>query len=277
MGRFEGWERHAAHAAVRGGGGGRSCPQPRELSRGHLWERGSANGLPEVSGGSLRQNELGRARVVPDVEPLSPRPGNAGGEPGGRHAVAAGDVRIAIQPPAAGTRASVPRTLQEPAGGPRRGIGALVPLHPSESGASATLCRRSPGGMAVDEPSRKAMQVDRMSQGWVVGSTDFKIAVALKQRRAAAALAQGDCDAQQVREALQQKLLDQLLRKARRRRSELCRGAKMTDWKVALAAAMKARTTVTNRWLAEQLHMGSLHEVSRRVAALQRKNTIYKT
>jgi REP element-mobilizing transposase RayT len=131
--------------------------------------------------------------------------------------------------------------------------------------------------VAEDEPARKAMQFDRMSQGWVVGSTDFKIAVALKQRRAAAALAQGDRDAQQVREALQQKLLDELLRKARRRRSELCRGAKMTDWKVALAAAMKARTTVTNRWLAEELHMGSLHEVSRRVAALQRKNTIYKT
>jgi hypothetical protein len=42
-------------------------------------------------------------------------------------------------------------------------------------------------------------------------------------------------------------------------------------------AAMKAKTTVTNRWLSEALHMGSLHEVSRQVAALRRQTTIYKT
>ena len=101
--------------------------------------------------------------------------------------------------------------------------------------------------------------------------------MALEQRRAAAALAQGDRDAQQAGEALQQRLLDQLLKKARRTRSELHQSAKMADWKVALAAAMKARTTASNRWLAEQLHMGSLHEVSRRVSALQRKTTNYKT
>jgi REP element-mobilizing transposase RayT len=131
--------------------------------------------------------------------------------------------------------------------------------------------------VAEDEPARKAMQFDRMSQGWIVGSTDFKVAMALEQRRVAAALAQGDRDAQQAGEVLQQKLLDQLLKKARRTRSDLHQSAKMADWKVALAAAMKARTTVTNRWLAEQLHMGSLHEVSRRVAAFQCKTTNYKT
>jgi len=34
---------------------------------------------------------------------------------------------------------------------------------------------------------------------------------------------------------------------------------------------MKARTTVTNRWLATALHMGNLHEVSRKVGAWQRQ------
>jgi hypothetical protein len=40
---------------------------------------------------------------------------------------------------------------------------------------------------------------------------------------------------------------------------------------------MKARTTVTNCWLAEELHMGSLHEVSRRVTAWQRTTTNHMT
>ena len=131
--------------------------------------------------------------------------------------------------------------------------------------------------VAEDEPARRAMQFDRMSKGWIVGSNDFKVAMALEHRNAAAALARGDRDAQEAREGLRQALLDQLLREAKRTRKELGRSAKMADWKVALAAAMKAKTTVTNRWLAEELHMGSLHEVSRRVAASLRKTTNYKT
>jgi hypothetical protein len=37
--------------------------------------------------------------------------------------------------------------------------------------------------------------------------------------------------------------------------------------KLAIAAAMKARITVTNRWLAANVAMGNLHEVSRKVQA----------
>jgi hypothetical protein len=38
-----------------------------------------------------------------------------------------------------------------------------------------------------------------------------------------------------------------------------------------LAAALKEQTTVTNRWLGEALHLGNLHEVSRKVAAWTRR------
>ena len=88
---------------------------------------------------------------------------------------------------------------------------------------------------------------------------------------------QGDRNGQETRESLQQKLLDELFKNARRTRSDLRPSAKIADWKVPLAAATKARTTVTNRWLPKELHMGSLYEVSRQVAAFQRTTTIYKT
>jgi len=42
-------------------------------------------------------------------------------------------------------------------------------------------------------------------------------------------------------------------------------------WKLALAASLKKQTTVTNRWLAENLRMGNLHEVSRKVSASNRQ------
>ena len=55
-------------------------------------------------------------------------------------------------------------------------------------------------------------------------------------------------------------------------------GYKLQDMTLSdFPAAMKARTTASNRWLAEQLHMGSLHEVSRRVSAFRCKATNYKT
>lgn len=40
---------------------------------------------------------------------------------------------------------------------------------------------------------------------------------------------------------------------------------------MAEMAALKALTTVTNRWLATTLHMGNLHEVSRKVNAWTRQ------
>ena len=36
---------------------------------------------------------------------------------------------------------------------------------------------------------------------------------------------------------------------------------------MAAAAALKVRTTVTNRWLATALHLGNLYEVSRKIGA----------
>ena len=109
-----------------------------------------------------------------------------------------------------------------------------------------------------------------------MGSAGFKAEMARENRRAEAALARGDRQGEKVREAVRQERLDRLLKEVKQTRKGLEKGAKMAAWKVVVAAAMKASTTATNRWLAEHLHMGSLHEVSRRVAALQRETTIHK-
>jgi hypothetical protein len=66
------------------------------------------------------------------------------------------------------------------------------------------------------------------------------------------------------------KLLGQQGRTAR----ELAAERKSAEWKVALAATMKARTTATNRWLGANLHMGGLHEVSRQASTWQRRREL---
>ena len=53
--------------------------------------------------------------------------------------------------------------------------------------------------------------------------------------------------------------------------AELAAAGKSAPWKLALAAGLKARTTVTKHWLSENIRMGSLNEVSRKVSAWTRR------
>ena len=51
---------------------------------------------------------------------------------------------------------------------------------------------------------------------------------------------------------------------------ELKAAGKSAGWKLAPAAALKARSKATNRWLSTAAHFGNLHEVSRKVSASAR-------
>ncbi len=123
------------------------------------------------------------------------------------------------------------------------------------------------------EPTRKALGFERMSAGWVIGSLDFRKELAQEHRAAAAALqlGQGDKENRDVAEAVRQDALNKALRLAGKKREDLVREGKSVPWKLAVAAVLKRQTTATNRWLGENLRLGSLHEVSRKVCAWERQ------
>ena len=83
-----------------------------------------------------------------------------------------------------------------------------------------------------------------------------------------------------TQEAVWQEMLENLLAQLGRTADELASAGKSAGWKRAVAAALKQKTTVTNRWLGEArrgearrgeaLYLGNLHEVSRKVAAWTR-------
>lgn len=122
-----------------------------------------------------------------------------------------------------------------------------------------------------DEPARKALRFDRMSAGWVIGSHGFRKALVKEHRHAAVALQRGDAESQEVAESLRQEALDRALKQVGKKREDLLREGKSAPWKLAIASALKKRTTATNRWLGENLRMGTLHEVSRKVSAWERE------
>jgi REP element-mobilizing transposase RayT len=124
--------------------------------------------------------------------------------------------------------------------------------------------------LAEDEPARKEQRFDQMSKGSAIGTTEFQKELARENREFAATRKTISNDLEEAKEAALQETLACLLKSIGRKPSEATADGKFAEWKVAVAAAMKERTTVTNRWLSDNLAMGSIPEVSRRVTAWNR-------
>ena len=125
--------------------------------------------------------------------------------------------------------------------------------------------------LAEDEPARKKQRFGEMARGWVIGTGEFAKALVQENRRLTGQGRRRAAAMQETREAVWQEELSGLLRKLRRQPEELAQAGKSAGWKLAVASVLKDRTTVTNRWLATTLHMGNLHEVSRKVGAWSRQ------
>jgi len=118
-----------------------------------------------------------------------------------------------------------------------------------------------------DKETQRELKFSEMSKGWVLGTEKYKrklLEHKLGDRKSRVDKASG---LQSAQEAAWHTLSNKLLRRLKRSARDLGTAPKSADWKLAIAAAMKQQTTVSNRWLGDTLNMGSLHEVSRRVSA----------
>lgn len=126
--------------------------------------------------------------------------------------------------------------------------------------------------LAEDEPAQKAQRFSEMSKGWIIGTGSFAKAVFKEHQEAIGQGSRMAAALRETREELWQEALTTLLRQHRQSRENIVKERKSADWKVAIAAALKERTTATNRWIGEALNMGGLHSVSRQVSAWQQEN-----
>lgn len=125
--------------------------------------------------------------------------------------------------------------------------------------------------LAEDEPTRKRQCFDRMSRGWAIGTERFARALALAHRELAGHGLRLAADAQLLHESEWSECLGRELARLGRRPEELSTAGKSAPWKLTLAVNLKSQTTVTNHWLSTHLHLGALHEVSRKVSAWARR------
>jgi hypothetical protein len=125
--------------------------------------------------------------------------------------------------------------------------------------------------LAEDEPARKQQRFATMSKGWVIGTEEFTKALLRENQELVGQGRKLAAELHAARDGVWQENLEALLRRLRRKAEDLAPAGKSADWKLAVAAVLKSQTTVTNRWLATTMHLGNLHEVSRKVAAWTRQ------
>jgi REP element-mobilizing transposase RayT len=119
-----------------------------------------------------------------------------------------------------------------------------------------------------EDAKRREERFGRLSRGWVIGSKVFKAGIRaelkeLGQSRFELLGADRQAHAELRAEIWEEKL--QQLAKVARIRLEALPAKKAAPEKLRLAAAMKATTTASNRWLAERLVMGEPGTVSQYV------------
>jgi putative transposase len=120
--------------------------------------------------------------------------------------------------------------------------------------------------LAADEGAQKELAFEAMSRGWALGGAGFKQALVQQHKDAVAGGTWDRETGQEARELVWQEALKAGRRLLGKSAEDAMNEPKAAAWKVALAAHLKASSTVSNPWLGQQLNMGAAAGVSRYVA-----------
>jgi putative transposase len=119
--------------------------------------------------------------------------------------------------------------------------------------------------LAESDDAQRQLKFSEMTKGWVIGSAEYKKEVLDQQSEVLKNRPGASSGLGPAQEQLWWAHAEALLVKLGKSATDLERDGKSVPWKVALAAVMRTRTTATNRWMSEHLHVGKLHEVSRKL------------
>jgi len=123
--------------------------------------------------------------------------------------------------------------------------------------------------LMADARRQKDAGFERMERGWLHGGDEFRRAMRSDLARMTAARDWGGTELADLNRCEWEQLLEQAARTLKFDFSTIRETPKCAAAKVALAAWLKRRTSVTNRWLTEKLHMGAPDGVSRYTGQLR--------
>jgi putative transposase len=127
------------------------------------------------------------------------------------------------------------------------------------------LAARPEGNPQLREQLRK-----ELCRGWMIGATSFARELLQGDKRATTAQTVTREGPPPETEAVWEALASRLVRESGRSTAELRESPKSAAWKLAIAAQLKGSTGVSNRWLAEKLHLGHPCSASRNIVKWQK-------
>jgi REP element-mobilizing transposase RayT len=107
-----------------------------------------------------------------------------------------------------------------------------------------------------------------LTRGWAIGTQGWRRALAIEKSRPL--LPYGSKETQEARELQWALVLDEELSKRARKPIDLDESPNGARWKIAIAYAVRQRTTATNAWLARKLKMGAASSVSQYLSQVRR-------
>jgi putative transposase len=123
---------------------------------------------------------------------------------------------------------------------------------------------------AAEGPAGQTPAYACLSRGWALGPPDFKAALIKDHALLAASRAWEAAGAQEVRQQHWAAALAVALKALNRTVQNAARDRKSADWKLAVAAWLKAGTQASNGWLSQQLHLGAPAALSRNLTLFRR-------
>jgi hypothetical protein len=107
---------------------------------------------------------------------------------------------------------------------------------------------------AAEGPVGKSKVYVNLSQGWALGTKEFRAALIKDHALAAHTRAWETSGAQEMRQVQWEAAVHRALQVLGYKEADLSQGIKSQPWKVALATFLKETTQASNSWLADRLH-----------------------
>ncbi|HEX2854033.1 MAG TPA: transposase, partial [Opitutaceae bacterium] len=117
--------------------------------------------------------------------------------------------------------------------------------------------------LMADDSRQKEAAFAHMSKGWAIGSEGYRKALQKDFRQRVQAKDWGGREIRELNQLHWEELLGHGVKILGVSLESVSTTPKSAAWKVALAAWLKDSSSVSNRWISEQLHMGAPDAVSR--------------
>jgi putative transposase len=124
--------------------------------------------------------------------------------------------------------------------------------------------------LMADAGRQKEAAFETMSQGWALGSKDYRREVSAEFQAMERAKDWGGAEVAEINRLHWHERLETGAKALGASLLSAAAEPKSAAWKIALAAWLKRGSSVPNRWIAEQLHMGAPDGVSRYVGEVNR-------